>query len=352
MDKEHTPPKQKRKNELYRSILSLFWDKFSKSGRYPLSVHSGINSSSPQNTCESPDVSWHPPDEPQSSHDSCASSHHQCLPSMSSASSESEASLSDSIMESEVMRALAREGPTMMKVKTATVCHNDPLYDYKMTARPRGYCLIVNNVDFEGDIFPKRKGSDEDAIRFDQIFKQLGFETIIARNLTAEKMRNKFKELSAACKPEHDALFIFILSHGSKRFIYGTDGLEVHLKDEILTCFDNRHCKAMIGKPKVFVIQACRGASKDCGGDEDEDDYDHENVTDSIAWTPGVTSQARLPANRVPTSWLPSNRPLDGRPRKHPVRSDMLLVYSCLAGKWRVRCVTILGIQPRVIFVS
>lgn len=195
-----------------------------------------------------------------------ASSPHYCHPSHIPASSESDTS-SDSIMidpnlilNPNVTMAIAKEGPNMMTVKLAELCHNNPEEDYKMTAKPRGPCLIVNNIDFENEIFPTRKGSDEDARRFDEIFQQLGFTVIMRRNQTADQMRQLFVDVSNECKPEHDALFVFILSHGSERGIYGTDGCEIDLDTEVLSCFDNRTCKALIGKPKVFVIQACRGS--------------------------------------------------------------------------------------------
>lgn len=220
-----------------------------------------------------PLVSWHPYAQSHSMSDNPgahrSASPHYCHPSYagSSASSESGDSSSESlivdpnlILDSNVTMALAKDGPNMMTVKLATVCHNDPKEHYKMTARPRGPCLIVNNIDFEGDMFPTRKGSDEDAKRFDVIFQQLGFKVIMTRNQTADQMRKLFKDVAAECKPEHDALFVFILSHGSEHGIYGVDGIEVYLESEIISCFDNRNCKAMLGKPKVFVIQACRGS--------------------------------------------------------------------------------------------
>lgn len=218
-------------------------------------------------------VSWHPYAQPhslsvnQGAHRSA--SPHYCHPSYpgSSASSESGDSSSESlivdpslILDLNVTMALANNGPNMMNVKLATFCHNDPKEHYKMTARPRGPCLIINNIDFEGDMFPTRKGSDEDAKRFDVIFQQLGFKVIMTRNQTADQMKKLFKDVAAECKQEHDALFVFILSHGSEHGIYGVDGIEVYLESEIISCFDNRNCKAMLGKPKVFVIQACRGS--------------------------------------------------------------------------------------------
>lgn len=214
---------------------------------------------------QEPVICWHPY---ARAHAGNQGAHH-CLPcgsSFTSVSSESDSS-SDSLMidpnlilDSNVTMAIAKEGTNLMAVKAATVCHNNPEEDYKMTSRPRGPCLIVNNIDFQADWLPTRKGSDEDARRFDDIFKQLGFTVIMRRNQTADEMRKLFKDVASQCKREHDALFVFIFSHGSEHGIYGIDGLEVCLESEIISCFDNRNCKAMLGKPKVFAIQACRGS--------------------------------------------------------------------------------------------
>lgn len=188
---------------------------------------------------------------------------HICNPSHVSSSSESDSS-SDSIpfhIDMNVTMAIVlNSGTKQMKIQESKEFHNHTTQDcYKMTSNPRGPCLIINNIDFEGDIFPTRKGSDQDAQRFDTIFKQLGFKVIMTRNQTADQMRQTFKQVARKCRPEHDSLFVFIFSHGSEHGIYGTDGMEVDLENEIFACFDNHNCKAMIGKPKVFVIQACRG---------------------------------------------------------------------------------------------
>ena len=55
-----------------------------------------------------------------------------------------------------------------------------------------------------------------------------------------------------------DACVVCILSHGEEGYIFGTDGRKI-LLDNVLSLFDNSHCKHLIGKPKIFIIQACRG---------------------------------------------------------------------------------------------
>ena len=56
----------------------------------------------------------------------------------------------------------------------------------------------------------------------------------------------------------HPSVVLVLMSHGEKRGIYGTDS-EVVTVQEIKSKFSGRQCPALIGKPKMFFIQACRG---------------------------------------------------------------------------------------------
>lgn len=250
------------------------------------------------------------------------SSDHNCMPPHVVVSSDSESSttseslvLSSKLLTESAVMALAKEAPTTMYVIPATTCHQDPKEDYKMTSRPRGPCLIINNIDFDSDIFPQRKGSDIDAMRFDDVFKQLGFTTFLHRNQTADQMKSLCKEIASHCEKKHNALFVILLSHGSETGIYGTDGIEVDLHD-IITFFDNKHCKAMVGKPKVFVIQACRGRQVDYG-----------DCLDAVPLSMNYSE------DRVPFSRMAEFSRKNGK--HESVRNDMLFIFSCLAGKFQ-----------------
>lgn len=74
-------------------------------------------------------------------------------------------------------------------------------------------------------------------------------------------------KLKSFAKLEHhhqaDACFICLLSHGEEEYIFGTDGKRIPL-NEIFMLFDNNNCKGLLGKPKVFIIQACRGGESNC----------------------------------------------------------------------------------------
>ena len=49
------------------------------------------------------------------------------------------------------------------------------------------------------------------------------------------------------------------MSHGGNGNVLGVDGEPVYIDDDIITPFDGNHCPSMVGNPKVFIIQACRG---------------------------------------------------------------------------------------------
>lgn len=57
---------------------------------------------------------------------------------------------------------------------------------------------------------------------------------------------------------EYALLSICLLSHGDQNDIKGVDGEGIHIQD-IIGVFGSENCQEMIGKPKLFFINACRG---------------------------------------------------------------------------------------------
>ena len=53
-----------------------------------------------------------------------------------------------------------------------------------MNSNPRGYVLLINNVDFHDHEEPHRAGSDKDAKDLETVFSSLGFKVVPKRNLT------------------------------------------------------------------------------------------------------------------------------------------------------------------------
>ncbi|NXM21546.1 CASP8 protein, partial [Ploceus nigricollis] len=137
---------------------------------------------------------------------------------------------------------------------------------YKMTSRPCGVCLILNNHNFakarEGMLEHKhmkdRNGTDVDAAALRNVFSKLHFRVEEYRDLTAEDIRETVNIFQSADHDDKDCFVCCILSHGKKGIIYGVDGQEVPIR-ELTTSFTAQNCNSLAGKPKVFFIQACQG---------------------------------------------------------------------------------------------
>nr|UKF18831.1 caspase-8A [Dugesia japonica] len=134
------------------------------------------------------------------------------------------------------------------------------------------YCLIIGNITFiDKDSLP---GVIDDANRLEKVFEKLGFEVRFGEkkkykknemttNLTASEIDRKFQNLSKDENLLNDIsiLVCIILSHGDAGIIYGSDEKAVKL-DEIFGYFEGNNCKELRRKPKVFLIDACRGAKR------------------------------------------------------------------------------------------
>ncbi|XP_041117553.1 caspase-8-like isoform X2 [Polyodon spathula] len=139
---------------------------------------------------------------------------------------------------------------------------------YKMTSTPRGYCVIINNKDFERARlkFPSRplydrKGTDIDAVYLTKVFKWLHFEVVQYNDQTADGICSIMERYRQQDHSSRDCFVCCILSHGSKGAIEGADGSSVSIR-EITSYFTGCSCPSLKEKPKVFFIQACQGQKR------------------------------------------------------------------------------------------
>ncbi|CAH3198680.1 unnamed protein product, partial [Porites evermanni] len=207
---------------------------------------------------------------------------------------------------------------------------------YPMFSKPRGIALIINIEIFfhnpektkkeeEKEQCSNRQGSDKDIEMLKKLFGALDFKVKIERNLKREEIYKVLDNISYEDHSNYDCFVLCLMSHGLEGFVYGADGERV-LLETVRGFFSNSRCSTLKGKPKLFVIQACRGNDKDKGVVKD---------------SPG--SPETLPGNPVTEAAISSGS-ADGEddvadrgfhfsiPQYIPDQADMLMAYSTVSG--------------------
>ncbi|XP_011526163.1 caspase-14 isoform X1 [Homo sapiens] len=119
-----------------------------------------------------------------------------------------------------------------------------------------------------------REGSEEDLDALEHMFRQLRFESTMKRDPTAEQFQEELEKFQQAIDSREDPVscaFVVLMAHGREGFLKGEDGEMVKLEN-LFEALNNKNCQALRAKPKVYIIQACRGEQRDpgetVGGDE------------------------------------------------------------------------------------
>ena len=127
-----------------------------------------------------------------------------------------------------------------------------------MNSKPCGIAVIINNEKFKGQL-DSRSGSAVDAQNLCNLFNYLGFDIQHHNNKTHTEMRHILSEVAAMDHVKYDCLMVTILTHGDYGdVLYGTTGGGIMIQ-EVIETFSGTRCPSLIGKPKIFIIQACRG---------------------------------------------------------------------------------------------
>ena len=139
----------------------------------------------------------------------------------------------------------------------------------------RGECLIINqlfeNVKREEMKKYCRAGSQNDETELIKTWQKLGCRGNIRveRDLTISEMLGVLKEFRQKLNSSSpDFITIIVLSHGKRNNVTGTEYImDINMQglpiSRIKNMFiDGHKCPVMLGRPKFFFIQACRGNAR------------------------------------------------------------------------------------------
>lgn len=162
----------------------------------------------------------------------------------------------------------ASPGTGASVVDAKAVSHS---FRYSLDYPSIGQCIIINNKNFDRRTgMNQRNGTDVDAANAMKVFAKLGYKVKVYNDQSVAQMK---QVLTAVSKEDHSSAASFIcvlLSHGDEGVFFGTDG-SIELK-YLTSLFRGDRCKSLVGKPKLFFIQACRGTDLDAGIETDSPD--------------------------------------------------------------------------------
>ncbi|XP_043089640.1 caspase-6-like isoform X2 [Puntigrus tetrazona] len=138
----------------------------------------------------------------------------------------------------------------------------DPNEEYKMDHKKRGMALIFNHERFYWQLMlPSRSGTNADRENLVRRFRDLGFDVKACDDYKREEVLSTIGEAAAANHVDADCFVCVFLSHGENGHIYAYDG-QIEIQ-EITDLFKGNKCHSLVGKPKIFILQACRGDKHD-----------------------------------------------------------------------------------------
>ncbi|CAG0894391.1 unnamed protein product [Darwinula stevensoni] len=130
----------------------------------------------------------------------------------------------------------------------------------------RGWALIFHHEMFDPKLrLPPRPGVQIDVDNLRRVFKNRGFVVKEYKDFSYESMKQELRKIAHSQElTDHDCLILCFLSHGKEGGILYTNNKEFN-EEELWSSFYGSECKALLHKPKLFFIQACRGGNFDSG---------------------------------------------------------------------------------------
>ncbi|XP_058055139.1 caspase-7-like [Anopheles bellator] len=147
-------------------------------------------------------------------------------------------------------------------------------WDLKTLSPPKydmnrgGLVIILNQMKFD-DAELYREGSDKDRDAIEKSFFELGFRVRPHDNPSQDKVFEILKGVSEENHTDNDCLVVVVLTHGEKGTLMAADTQAPHRPPyrvaRLWERFVDSACPTLRGKPKIFLIQACRGTQTDPG---------------------------------------------------------------------------------------
>lgn len=141
--------------------------------------------------------------------------------------------------------------------------NNPDIYKVSDASIKSRVALLITNRNFTDDNLT-RKGAEKDEENMEDLLTSLQYEVVKHKDLTAKDIEKALREFTTHPKlKDTDSMFVVIMSHGKRGFVLGVDHREDKPDefpvDKIYKYLGPQKCSALMDKPKIIIIQACRG---------------------------------------------------------------------------------------------
>ncbi|XP_030371386.1 caspase-3 [Scaptodrosophila lebanonensis] len=120
-----------------------------------------------------------------------------------------------------------------------------------------GVALIFNHKEVKGQ--KTRMGTERDRDAMQSTLQNYGFSVRTYNELTFADLYEVLKQVAAEDHSQNDCLVLVVMSHGTEGKVYAKD--MAYPVERLWIPFLGDKCKTLVNKPKLFFIQACRGAN-------------------------------------------------------------------------------------------
>uniref|UniRef100_A0A3P9C7Y5 Caspase-13-like n=2 Tax=Maylandia zebra TaxID=106582 RepID=A0A3P9C7Y5_9CICH len=135
------------------------------------------------------------------------------------------------------------------------------IYPVTKQSKSNRIALMINNIKFHNDSSDRHGAEKDDRVMFN-LLQSLGYQVVRYNNLTGKQIDDALTQFSQHKKlTQTDSVFVTIMSHGDMGIISGTDS-KAFKTEEIFQHLNAKNCPALVNKPKIIIIQACRGAER------------------------------------------------------------------------------------------
>ncbi|XP_068084143.1 caspase-3-like [Anabrus simplex] len=134
---------------------------------------------------------------------------------------------------------------------------------YFINPSSMGLCVIINQETFSQRSkktgLDNRYGTNIDRDMVKITFASFGYNVLIFQDLNYVMFITKLQQtIQNEVRREHSSFILCILSHGKRDEVYCTDGFSFKI-EEIEKLMLGQTCPALLGKPKILIVQACQG---------------------------------------------------------------------------------------------